>query len=96
MKYKLTVIETDNTVSYRATDWMSFESDLLSIECADIGHEYAFFVDGKQVNLKQALAFALQAREAFVANRAATKKQITIMIGASGCKNNFHKIWVKK
>jgi hypothetical protein len=97
MKYQIEDLENGDTLSFRATDWMSFESDLEDIARHDCAYEYKFLVDGESVSFDDAVKAAKQARAAFNAKRAATKKQVWIRTGGvTNAKSNFKQVWVKK
>lgn len=97
MKYQIKFIENGNTLNFRSTDWMSFESDLEDIARHDCADKYIFFVDGESVSFDDAVKAAKQARAAFNVKRAETKKQVWIRTGGvTNAKSNFAQIWVKK
>ena len=96
MKFKLQH-KNGGEVTYRATDYFSFDQDLRSIPFNEIC-DYTFFIDGKLVAYELAEKTAQDCLDAFIAKRNATKKQIWARKeGTQGnFKNNFHQIWVKK
>ena len=96
MKYQIEFLENGDTLNFRATDWMSFESDLEDIARHDCAYEYKIFVDGESVSFDDAVKAAKQSRATFNAKRAATKKQVWIRTGVTNAKSNFHQVWVKK
>jgi len=96
MKYQIKFIESGNTLNFRSTDWMSFESDLEDIARQDCADKYTFFVDGELISFDNAIKSVKQARFVFNEKRAATKKQIWVRHGVTNAKFNFHQVWVKK
>jgi hypothetical protein len=97
MKYQIEFLENGNTLNFRATDWMSFESDLEDIARHDCAYEYKLLVDGESVSFDDAIKAAKQARLAFNEKRAATKKQVWVRAGGvTNAKSNFKQVWVKK
>jgi hypothetical protein len=96
MKFKLQH-KNGGEVTYRATDYWSFQQDLNAIPTQEIC-DYIFFIDGKLVSFEIAEKSAQDCVNAFIAKRNETKKQVWIRKqGTQGnFRNNFQQIWVKK
>ena len=96
MKFKLQH-KSGGEVSYRATDYFSFQQDLDAIPTQEIC-DYTFFIDGKLASFEVAQKSVQDCFDAFIAKRNATKKQIWARKqGTQGnFANNFQQIWVKK
>lgn len=94
MKFKLQH-KNGGEVSYRATDYFSFQQDLDAIPTQEIC-DYTFFIDGKLVSFDFAEKVAQDCVNAFIAKRNETKKQIRISVGATCLPNTYRTVWVKK
>jgi len=97
MKYQIECILNGKVLKFRPTDWLSFESDLLSIDRSDSANEYKIIVSGQTVSIEQALDVVKQERTVFEEKRAATKKQVWMRTGGvTNARSNFRQVWVKK
>ena len=96
MKFKLQH-KNGNEVTYRATDFYSFDQDLRAIPSNEVC-DYTFFIDGKLTSFEIAEKAVVDCINAFIAKRSETKKQVWARKqGTQGnFKNNFHQIWVNK
>ena len=95
MKFKLQH-KNGGEVSYRATDYFSFQQDLDAIPDVE-SCDYTFFIDERLVSFDVAKKVTQDCIDAFIAKRNETKKQIWVRKqGTQGnFKNNFHQVWVK-
>jgi hypothetical protein len=96
MKFKIYYPENDTTLSFRSNDWVSFESEMQSIDVGDYSADYLYFVDDKKVTFADAMSAVQQARIDFETKRNATKKKVWVHKGATALPNAFFPIWVNK
>lgn len=103
MKFIINYKQTQSQAKYRATDWATFEAEVLDIYLWVLDHpnqenDYEFIVEGKVLSLHLAYEAATFSRKEWEAKRADKKKQIWVRKqGTYGnTPNNFHKIWVGK
>jgi hypothetical protein len=96
MKFKIYHPENDSTLSFRANDWVSFESEMQSIDIGDYSADYLYFVDEQQVTFTEAMEAVQQSRNAFETKRNATKKKVWVHKGATSLPNAFFPVWVNK
>lgn len=97
MKFIINYKAIDEQRKYRATDWTGFENDVHEIyRCDDPESEFEFVVEGKVVNLENAIKAAASARQAWEDKRASTKRPIKVLMGASSLPSNWHTVWVNK
>ena len=96
MKFKIYHPENDATLSFRSNDWVSFESEMQSIDVGDYSADYLYFVDDKKVTFADAMSAVQQARIDFETKRNATKKKVWVNKGATALPNAFFPIWVNK
>ena len=99
MKYQITYKEIAQ--NFRANQWLDVEDELNRLECwlavhPDTADEFSFSLEGKVVSLAEISNAVSQAREAFYAKRAETKKPIRISQGATNLPNTYITVWVKK
>ena len=99
MKYQITYKEVAQ--NFRADQWLDVEDELNRLESwlavhPDTVDEFSFSLEGKTVSLKEISNAVSQAREAFYAKRAETKKPVRISVGATCLPNTYRTVWVKK
>ena len=97
MKFIINYKAIDEQRKYRATDWTSFMSDVHEIyrwDCPE--SEYEIIVEGKVVNLEDAMKAAADARQAWEDKRASTKRPIRILQGVCNIPSNWRTVWVNK
>jgi hypothetical protein len=99
MKYQITYKEVAQ--NFRADQWLDVEDELNRLESwlavhPDTADEFSFSLEGKVVTLKEISNAVSQAREAFYAKRAETKKPVRISVGATCLPNTYRTVWVKK
>jgi len=76
MKYQLMTIECGSIRSYPSSSWRTFEAEIHRIDRTDCAFEYDIRINGKSVNLDQALEAVRQAREDHDQKRLLSKNHI--------------------